>query len=507
MSSQGSLFKSMLHGSGLYSIALIGQRLVGLALMPILTRSLTKADYGAADLLEQASVVLGVLLGVNFSAAVGYFYFNTDSEEARRKVVGTTVIGAAAIGACAAVICWPFASPLSHLIFRNGAEAGYLRLVFISLMPSFLFEALLTWLRVKDRPDLYVRASLLRVGTTATGVVILVGLLKMHVWGMLYTALAALIITDLAVGTYCIYSVKPTFDGALFLRMLKFAAPVGMSFLAMFIINVGDRFILTHYRSLDDVGVYALGYKVGMLMSVLYASFHIYWSAQAFQIMQRADADEVFPRIFSYVMAALSFFALALIVCTPPALRILAAKSFRGAGMIVPLIVLAYYVRAIGDFLRCLFVVGGKPGYDAACNWVGAFACLIGYFTLIPRFGMWGAAYATLAAFLVICTISVVWTRRFRRYRVEAGRLGKIAGAAAGAAAPFYLAGASSLPAQIGVAVLSLSIFPFLLWLLRFPTEEEMTAGRAAFQWLARRLREGAPGKAPERVDTRQSAS
>ena len=73
-----SLFKSMLQGSTLYTIAFFGQRVASLVLLPITTRYLTPSDYGITDLLEQVSAVvslhniLAALLVIN--AALSLFY-------------------------------------------------------------------------------------------------------------------------------------------------------------------------------------------------------------------------------------------------------------------------------------------------------------------------------------------------------------------------------------------------------------------------------------------------
>jgi O-antigen/teichoic acid export membrane protein len=209
--------------------------------------------------------------------------------------------------------------------------------------------------------------------------------------------------------------------------MTKFAAPLGLSGIAMFIINFGDRFILRPHVSFAELGLYALAYKIGMLISAAYASFQIYWSAQAYGIMRRADADHVFGRMTTYVVLGVAFCGLGVVAASKPVLRILAAPSYFPAVALVPLLVSAYCIRSIGEFFRCLFLVEGKPGYDAACTWVSSTVCLAGYFLLIPRFGVWGAAAATAITFIVFTAISVVWAYRIRPYRLEWSRLAKVA--------------------------------------------------------------------------------
>ncbi len=493
-----TLFKNILQGSGLYSIAIVGQRVVSVVLLPITTRFLTPADYGMADLLEQVGVILAIVLGLQFSSSLGYFYFRSEAREARRAVASTGIIGAGCLGALVGILCWPFAPLISRLVFGSAMGAPYLRLVFVTMPANFFLEALLSWVRVENRPGMYVIASMVRLGATIIGTIALVGIWRLHVWGVLATSLTAIGVAGVFMGVHWLRTSRPAFDFRLFVAMAKFAAPIGLSGIAVFFIHFGDRFFLAHYRPLAELGIYVLAYKLGMLLAVIYAAFQIYWSAQVYHIMQRHDADEVFARLFTYVILGISFFGLGIVVCARPTLRILAAPAYQGAAALVPVVVVAYYMRAVGDFLRCLFLAAGRPGYDAACNWLGALFCLTGYLLLIPKYGIWGAAFATAGAFAVIGVVSVVWTYRLRPYRVESGRIAKI-GLALAAALPVYvLPRTASLPAEIGLAAVSVLVFLLALWVLRFATPGELTAGRTAIASAVRRLgvasSAGAPG-------------
>jgi O-antigen/teichoic acid export membrane protein len=195
------------------------------------------------------------------------------------------------------------------------------------------------------------------------------------------------------------------------------------------------------------------------------------------------------------VALALSVCGLGLVVCARPALRILAGPAFQGAAALVPVIVLAYYIRSLGDVLRSLFLVAGRTGCDAITNWLGSLVCLAGYLILIPRFGIWGAAFATLAGFCMITAITAVWTYRVRRYRVEGGRLGKIGIGLIVATLPSFALPASSLAAQMALAAVSLTMFPVTLWALRLATPGELRGAQAAVQ-AAVRLLHGVSGRA-----------
>jgi O-antigen/teichoic acid export membrane protein len=487
VSSRG-LFSAIFQSSGAYSIAIILQRSTGFLLLPIMTRRLTTADYGLAGLLEQVSVVLGIVLGLQFVAAIGYFHFQCKTDEERRQVAGTGVFGSSALGLLICVICWPLAPLISRLVFGSEMATGYLRLSLAIMPGGFFLDGLFSWLRVVDKQRLYTLGNAAQRAGMIAGIVTFVGLLRLRVWGIQFSAALAAASAIACLGAAYFRTAKPLFSVRLFWRMAKFSASIGLSSLAIFFIHFGDRFFLVHYCSLSDVGIYSLSYKLGMLISTAYYAFSSYWSAQVYQIVKRPDSKLVVGRLFTYVMLGAAFCGLGIALWARPALKVIAAPSFQGAAAIAPLVVLAYCVRIAGDFWRCMFLAAGRPAYDAVCNWIGALTCLAGYIFLIPKYGIWGAAFTTLLGFLAIAFTAIPWAYSLQPCHFEGVRLLKIAAAAAVSIGLSLLLGGASLFQQIICASISLAVFPLALWTLRFPTSGEIEVGVAAADKAARAI-------------------
>jgi len=104
---------------------------------------------------------ISLLLGGRLASAL-VFYFQADSEEARRPVVSTTILGAAALGLLAAVCCGRFSGRLLNLslaMFRR----RYVRIVFVCFPACLPWYAIFTLYRVENGRGLYTAMSLLRL--------------------------------------------------------------------------------------------------------------------------------------------------------------------------------------------------------------------------------------------------------------------------------------------------------------------------------------------------------
>jgi O-antigen/teichoic acid export membrane protein len=483
--SRRAVFEGAIEGTFLYSIPLIGQRVASVLLLFIVTRVLTREDFGMLSLLEQVSFVLSILLCGSFSASLGYFYFQKNPEAERAQVVGTAIVGAFFLGSMAGLLGWPAMGILARDVFRSQDALRYLPIILIIMPFDFGGEAFSSWLRVEDRQVAFAKINLLRVALTVTGIVVLVGVLKMHVMAYLSTTLATHIVITGILTTYLLRTLSPRVSFSLFVRMLRFSVPIGLSVIAGFAMNFGDQFVLRHYRSLGEVGIYALAYRIGLLVWVANSSFQAYWGAQVYQILQREDADTVFARLFTYAILMVSLVTLMLTLGAEPGMRILVPADFRPAAPLIPVIAAANGIRSIGEFLRYRFLAAGRPGYKTYCDWAALVVCLVLYFLLIPRYGMWGAAIATLGTFVALAVISVAATYRMSPYQVEGVRLLKLGSVLAVVGILYYTVPVSSLVLQIGWSALLLALFPAGLWLLRFPTPGEWQGLRSAAQKLA----------------------
>jgi O-antigen/teichoic acid export membrane protein len=478
-----ALFKNMLKGSVLYMIAMAAPSLASLILVPIVTRHLTTSEYGVLDLFQQVSVVISVLLGVNFSSALGYFYFQPDAVKPR--VVSTTLAGALLLGTVAGAVGWVFADPISRLVLRSPVYIPYLRLIFAAMPLSFLLEAGFSWLRAEGRTSLFTGAVLLRLGFIVAGTLILLLYLGLRIGAVLGANILAVSVVSLAIAAIGIALHGLSFDLVLFKRMLRFAMPLSMSALALFVIHFGDRFILPRYRAFEDLGIYAVAYKLGMLISLVQAAFEAYWSSQIYQIVKRPDAASVFSRTFTYLMLTLSFCALGVLVATKPALRIMTPPVYFRAAALVPILLLAYYIRALGDFFRHLFLAQGLPRHDAACNWITAAASIAAYLLLIPPYGIMGAAVATLLTFVVAAVLSMLWSYRVWPYRLELGRVGKLFAVTGGLSAIHLALPPSTIAMEVAEGAGLLAAFAGLLFLWQFPSPVEKEMLRSAASRLA----------------------
>lgn len=474
-----SVYRDILRQSGIYSIVILATRAASFLALPVYTRYLSPAEYGALELIDLACSFIATVIGLRLGDALLYYYADAPSQRQRDRVVSTVLLGSIALGAVAIFGGWMAASEISRIIFRSPALAGYFRIALPTFGLSLPLEVGLCYLRALDRSRMYVTISVIRLVIGLALSMTLLVAFGMGVAAILWANLVSTCATALFIVIYCLMSAGVYFHRSLFVNLLGYSAPLGVGGVSLFLIHYGDRYFLQRSASLADVGLYSLAYKIGMLVSYVQMPFNMYWNARMFDIVRQRNGSGVFARTCTYLTLVLTCFALVLALLGQPLIRILAGPAFQDCAQYIPLLLAAYVIRAIGDQFRNVFFLSNRTGSDARVVGISSIVCVMSYAVLIPRWKVWGAITSTLIAFSVTSVLAFVEARRVQKFPFEVLRLLQILGLAGSMVVVFYEFSPASLASQVGLALALIVLYPLVLAVLGFFNQEELSAIRA----------------------------
>ena len=164
---------------------------------------------------------------------------------------------------------------------------------------------------------------------------------------------------------------------------------------------------------------------------------------------------------------------------------------------VVPMIVLSYIAYGGVNMTNVALNIKGRTELNAPIIIVVAISNLGLNYLLIPRFGMMGAALATIISYVALLVVEVMVNQRVWRLPLEYGRMLKLALAWGIVYSVSLLIASGSVWLDGGLKALLLLTFPVLLFVLGFFEDSELHAIRRVAQSLLRRLR---PRMGSERV-------
>lgn len=469
--------KSILKHGGIYGLGRILSRAVGFLMIPVYTRYLTPVDYGVIELIDLFLTVLGLMVANGINSSIFKFYYHYDDEKQKHQVVSTALLTVTAIGLVLAGGGLLLSGSVSRLLFSSGDYSLFVQLAFLTFFFNLMGDMPMGYLRARQKSVLYSAVSLGRLGFEVTMNIVLVVVMQMGLKGVMITQLVSSVIfsTFLAAVTFRETGFGLSREKAL--KMLRFGLPLIPSNIGMFIINNGDRFFLKHFGTLEDVGVYSLGYKFGYMVSYLALQpFMLIWDAKMYEIAKLPGAERTYGRIFTYLVLIMCFAGLAMSLFIRPVVHLMTAPAFWAAAEIVPLIVLAYVFQAFYYFFQVgLYLKGRTEQVGGIILATGAATVVLYYFLIRSHFVM-GAAIATVLSFLILSTLMLLVSQRAFRVEYEWGRVSRAAGIALGLYLLHLLVPVEPVWISLAADLLLLATYPLLLFFLGFFNDSEKNA-------------------------------
>lgn len=484
------VLKSVLRHFAIYGFGTILNRVIGFVLIPVYTNYLSTADYGTLELIEITTMVAGMFLTAGISYGVFRFYFDTDEVSERRLVVSTAHMSIWGLAVLLGLWFILFSPSVSKLVFRSPDNASLLRLAFTTLILAVVSEVPMAYIRAEQRSALYITISAIRLALGLSLNILFLIVLGWSVKGIILSALITQIATTLFVSVYTFVRTGFGMSVSRLKQMMRYGLPYIPGAIGVYILNFADRYLLPRFSSMSDLGVYALGYKFGMVMGPLVTEpFMAIWGPQMFELSKKPDAPDIYAKMFTYFMLLQFTVGIGICLVIRDVLTVMSAADFHGAYTIVPYIVLSYIAWGACGPLRIGMLLAKKTKYIAYVMGGVGLANVALNLVLIPPFGMWGAAFATLISYSLVFALQYRISSQFLTINYEWHRLSKLLLAAVLTVLLSYFIGADSPWVSIVLKGSCIGIYPVLLWAMDFLSAEERSKLRDLAEEALRRLR------------------
>jgi O-antigen/teichoic acid export membrane protein len=474
MTGLGGQIMRLAQHSAIYGLGGLVSRFVALLLLPLYTRYLTPADYGAVETLVALAAILATILRLGIASAFFRFYFDSTDVAHRLRVVRTSFWFTMTMATLGLAVGLALAGQISEWLFDTDDRATLVRMAFVLLWAQMNFEQMTALFRVEERAVAFTVATLANLVITVTATVVFVVVLD---WG------ATGVVAGNFTGTLAVYGVLLVYrheqlglslDRPLLRRMNRFGLPLVPSMLALWMLNFGDRFFILKLADASEVGVYSIGSRVASAMVLLLTAFRGAWPAFAFSIEDDDRARRAYSYVLTYLLFVASWAALALGLLAPWIVEWLTTPAFYDASDVVAL--LAFGAVAFGGFIVVSIGLGRTK--RTQFNWVVTGSAAIVSVTLnlllIPPYGIVGAGIANLCAFTVMFLGITWWSQRVFWVPYQWRRVVTVIGTAAG----LTILG-KVLDVPLAAAIALVAVYPLVLWPLRFYLPDELAQIRA----------------------------
>lgn len=401
----------LLRASAVYGASNVLQRAIPFLLLPVLSRYLSKADFGSMAMFAAVAAVATPLIGFNVSYGLRRRYYDLD-RDALGSYIASCLAVLAAGSTAGLVLVGLLAGPLQSLTALPRwwlmAAVAYAGAQVLILLPLTLWQVEHAALR-------YGTVQVIRSAALAGLTVVLVIVVGLSWQG----AVAAMLATSLAVAALIAapslrHWIRWHVDAEHVRHALSYGGGLIPHTLGALAITNADRFFITHHVGAEETGVYWVGYQFGFIVALVADAFNRAWTPWLFERLEAGDGDRAVVR--RTYAAFLVFAGLAAIVtlAAPAVVALVLDPEVAGAERFVGWIALGFafngMYRVIAGyvyFFEKTVALSAITGLCAVLN-LGLNA------VFVPRVGAIGAAQATAAAFLLGFVLTWLLAQRVR---------------------------------------------------------------------------------------------
>jgi len=472
--------KTLFGHSVIYGSQDAAAQVINLALTPLYVWILTPTEVGLIVVLFTFSTVAKVLFRLGLDSGFFRIYYDLDSEEERARLAGTIALFAAAYSTALFLLVAAGAPLILRLLGLQGTEAKVpLRLAAADVYVGTFAFIPLNLLRIQGRARTFAAVNVGRnfLNTALKLTFVLTGF---GVTGVLWSDVLATAAMAVGLLPMLLRHVRLAFSTRLLREVLAFGLPKAPHGLMVQALNLADRLILVRFQPLAVVGIYDKAYALGAGVKFGLSPFDMAWQPFVLSRLRLPDAPRLLAGVITYAAAAFVSLALGIALFGREILMALTFTRpvFWTGAPVIPVVVLAYLLH--GAFLLVSIGIGieKRARYYPMITAAAAGTNIVLDLALIPRFGMMGAAWATVAGYLVMAALGGIVSHRLYPIPLEVGRLARIALAAGVSYVLSWLAPAGIVPA-VAVKVALFGGFTLALvatGVLRWP--QGGTAGR-----------------------------
>ncbi len=428
-------FGSLLRGSLLYTIGSVVPRIGVFLLLPIYTLGMGPAEFGIFSLMLTLAGLLTILYRLGLDGALLRFHFDIGNRRTAALYWTMAAITLVA-GIALSLLIGAVAAPIFSTVFAGVTLVPYGWLAIgIALLMAFQYVPT-TWFRAVEKPGRVVIFGLATfLGGAAVTLWLVLGLHLGAVGGLLGQLASGVVVIAVTLALLARRR-PPGFDPELAEEGLRFGLPLVPHSIAGWVLNLSDRWVigltigLSVAATQTAIGIYSLGYQLGQVVAVVAIALNTAWVPFFYIRGEHELGPELLREMTTLAIGALAILTAFVGVLAPEVVSVLAPRSWGAdasiAALVTPLVAVAclvqgFYFMAVSPiFLQRRTAV--LPIFTLAAGALNVGLNVL----LIPRLGIVGAGWSTIAGYGALTIGTLWWAGRGYRLTFDGLRLGAI---------------------------------------------------------------------------------
>lgn len=404
--------KSFFKGSAILILSNICLKAINFFLLPLYTDHLTPHMLGVSDTVTSFTGLLFPILVMGLDSAYSAFYFDKDDHKRSQKVYNSIIFMMVLIGLIPVVGC-AFAGPLASLIFGTVEAKTVIWVALLSVTFNLWYLPFSLEIRLQNRMTIFgiltVLASLSMIGLN----ILFVSILKMGEMSLILSSTIVNLLQLLLFGLCAKTKINfKEIDFHLIKNMLRFAIPLIPTVIAMWLLNLSDRYVLLYFHGETAVGIYGIGSRFVVLMNVVISAVSMAYTTFAYSNIDNPEAKNQYRVVLNLMYVALIGMGFTLALFSKELISIMTSTAYVTAYKPMRDMMFSQIIYGVSTITGYGIFFAKKSQYSLYSTIAGATVNLVLNIVFIPKYGIVAAAATTLVGYIVMFVINYYFSKK-----------------------------------------------------------------------------------------------
>lgn len=399
-----------------YSLSQAISAITSFGILALYTKLLLPADFGKIALIWIFVTIASLLIDGRLSAAFSIKFYKVSKEENIKNIYSIFIYNMVVF--CLVYLFFLLFPLLFQKISRVQMGISNLNVIFLLILAMIFGNFYTNILIVDKKPKSYFLVKLLFNTVLIVSSLVYLTVLKAGYIAYFKAYLISYLIVAFIGLRFFIVNYKPYKNVISVLRLkelLKIGIPLVPSALLLMLLTWADRYILNLYVGLAIVGIYTVGYKFSELIN----NFIINPFGQALSpvlfkqfAQSRDEYKRTMSRVFKYYWLILSGIMIAYFVVLREFFDFFIGAKYVEGYNIIAIVLFGIILWGITNLLGATVIMKEKTGKIFLFISISVFLNIGLNFILIPEYGMYGAAVATLLSYILQFIMIFTYTQK-----------------------------------------------------------------------------------------------
>jgi O-antigen/teichoic acid export membrane protein len=364
-----SKYKLLFTNTMIFAVGNFVVKLLQFILMPLYTVTLTKEEYGNADLLSSSIELLIPVLTLSIQEAVFRFTLDKDSDKTKLLSTGLKVVCLGFIFIFILTSCFNWFFPIKYWFLMG--------LLYIA---SALRQLFAQFARGFGNSKEFAFSGIIGAFVLLVSSFILLYIFQLSINGYLLS----LVLSNFVSALYLMYSVKLTryisldkTDSNLLKSMIIYSFPAIPNMLSWWFINISNRYIIVLFCGAGVAGLFSAASKLPSIVNLIATIFQQAWQLSSAKEYDETGRERFYSVVFKYFSASVTIASSCLLTLIPYISKFILIGEFYQSWVYVPLLMFSATIGCYSYFFGAFYLAAKKNTMAMISTLIGAIVNVI----------------------------------------------------------------------------------------------------------------------------------